>query len=112
MNFIGEYLKRVRVERKLSLKAVKERTGISDSALSNIETGKTEVPSPEHLKKLAGEYQIDLVDLFLKAGYIDCKDLSGYQRCFLGADTLSEEEHNAIQNIIDVIVKKSERCPQ
>lgn len=112
MSAVGEYLKKVRDERKLSLKAVKERTGISDSALSHIESGKTEAPSPEHLKKLAAEYQIELIDLFLKAGYLDCSDLSDYQRCFLGADSLSEEEHKAIQNIINVIVKKPERCPK
>ena len=112
MNSVGEYLKRVRDERKLSLKAVKERTGISDSVLSHIESGKTEAPSPEHLKRLAVEYQIDLIDLFLKVGYLDCSDLLVYQRCFLGADSLSKEEHNAIQNIIDIIVKKPERCPR
>jgi transcriptional regulator with XRE-family HTH domain len=112
MSAVGEYLKKVRNERKFSLKDVKEKTGISDSALSHIESGKTEAPSPEHFKKLAAEYQIDLIDLFLKAGYLDCSDLSYYQRCFLGADNLSEDEHNAVQNIIDILVKKSERYPQ
>ena len=111
MNTVGEYLKKARDKRNLSLKAVKEITGISDSALSHIESGKTEVPSPEHLKKLSAAYQIDLIDLFLKAGYLECGDLSDYQRCFLGADLLSGEEHNAVQTIIDIIVMKPERCP-
>ena len=106
MNTVGVYLKQVRDETKMSLKTVKDKTGISDSALSHIESGKTVSPSPEYLKKLAAVYQIDLIDLFLKAGYLENNDLSGYQRCFTGADRLSQEEHEAVQNIIDVITKK------
>jgi transcriptional regulator with XRE-family HTH domain len=112
MSTVGEYLKNTRLEKKLSLNAVKDKTGISDSALSHIESGKTESPSPEYLKKLASFYQIDVIDLFIKAGYLEYTDLTGYQRCFYGADVLSQEEHKAIQSIIDVIAKKAEGCPQ
>jgi len=112
MNSVGEYLRKVRDERGLSLNAVYEKTDIKNSTLSRIESGKTNSPSPEHLKKLAAEYQIDLIDLYIKAGYLDCDDLSVYQQCFLGAGILSEDEHIAVQNIIDVIVKKPERCPR
>ena len=109
MSDVGAYLKKIRVEQKLSLKVVKDRTGISDSALSHIESGKTESPSPEQLKKLAAVYRIDLIGLFMKAGYLDRTDLVDYQLCFLGADSLSEKEHNAIQSIISIIINESER---
>ena len=112
MNSVGKYLKKIRDERNLSLKDVNKKTGISDSALSHIESGKTVCPAPERLKKLAVAYQIDLIDLYLKAGYLDGDDLSDYQRCFFGADSLSEEEHRTIQSVVDIIIKKSERCPQ
>ena len=112
MSAVGEHLRKIRLEKKMSLNAVKDKTGISDSALSHIESGTTESPSPGYLKKLASFYQIDLIDLFIKAGYLEYTDLSGYQRCFFGTDTLSQEEHNAVQSIIDVIVKRTKGCPQ
>lgn len=84
---------------------------ISDSVLSHIETGKTESPSPEYLKKLATEYCISVVDLFLKAGYLEYNDLTDYQRCFSGVNHLSEGELRAVQNIIDVIANKPAWCP-
>ena len=110
MSELGGYLKKIRNEKKLSMKAVKAETDISDSSLSHIESGKTEYPNPHCLKKLAKIYQIDLVDLYIKAGYLDCDDLSCYQQCFIGLEHLSDEERNAIQGVIGVMVKKMERC--
>jgi len=112
MNVVGEYLKKIRDDRNLSQKAVQAKTGISDSVICNLESGETKKPDPYCLKKLAEEYQIDLIDLYLKAGYLERTDLLEYQRCFSGADSLSEEEHGAVQHMINVIVKKSERCSQ
>jgi len=109
MSAVGKYLKRSRAEQKLSLKVVSDRTGISDSALSHIESGKTESPSPVHLKKLASVYRIDLIELYLLAGYLNFVDLADYQRCFLGVESLSEMECNAIQGIINIIINKPER---
>ncbi|MDR1539075.1 MAG: helix-turn-helix domain-containing protein [Clostridiales bacterium] len=110
MSDVGEYLKKIRTEKKLSLKDVKALTDINDSVVSNIECGKTECPSPDNLQKLASAYHVPLVDLYLKAGYITLSDLSYYQLCFNGADSLSEQQHEAIQHLIDVIVNP-ERCP-
>lgn len=112
MSVVGNYLKQVRDEKRLSLKAVKSETGISDSVLSHIESGKNESPSAELLKKLAAIYNISLVDLFMKAGYLNSNDMDTYQQCFSGASGLTDDERAAVQNIIDVIVNKTERCPR
>ena len=109
MGELGEHLKKTRNNKKLSLKAVTDLTGVSDSTLSHIESGKTDSPAPLHLKKLANAYGIDLIDLYVKAGYLDFDDLSNYQLCFIGLENLSDEEKNAIQGVVDVMVKKSER---
>lgn len=65
----GKYLKRVRRERRLSLRAVEKITGgkVSNGYLSQIEGGQIEVPGVLILHRLAGAYAIDFADLCERA---------------------------------------------
>lgn len=67
---LGMYLKSIRQARDISLREVDKRTGISYSHLNMIENGKRNV-TPALLKNLALLYNIDYIDLYEKAGYID-----------------------------------------
>lgn len=67
---LGEYLKKVRKSRDLSLRQVDYKSDVSFSHLSMIENGSRK-PSPLTLKELAKIYNLDYIDLYEKAGYLD-----------------------------------------
>lgn len=67
---LGAYLKSIRDERKISLRDADKKTGISYTHLNMIENGKRNV-TPALLRNLATLYNIDYLDLYEKAGYID-----------------------------------------
>lgn len=88
METLGEYLKRIREkERKIGLRELSRRAGISHSYLSQIENG-NKYPKSYILRALAEELDIDYNILMYKAGYIDkenykqdyVKEESGYIR--------------------------------
>jgi transcriptional regulator with XRE-family HTH domain len=66
---LGKYLKRIRRERGLTLRAVERKTEISNAYLSQIENGKITKPSPSILYKLANHYGIPYEDLMKLSGY-------------------------------------------
>ena len=67
---LGKYLNKIRTDRDISLREVYKQTGITYSHLSMIENGKRNV-TPALLKNLAHLYNVDYIDLYEKAGYID-----------------------------------------
>lgn len=67
---LGSYLNKIRKEREISLREVYNKTGITYSHLSMVENGKRSV-TPALLKNLAELYNINYLDLYEKAGYID-----------------------------------------
>lgn len=67
---LGMYLKELRKNKNLSLRRVDELTDITYSHLNMIENGIRKV-TPALLKNLAILYNVDYLDLYEKAGYID-----------------------------------------
>lgn len=67
---LGLYLKNIREELGYSTYDVNKKTNISQSYLSLMENGKRK-PSAIILKKLAPIYNLDYLDLYEKAGYVD-----------------------------------------
>ena len=59
---IGETLKQIRENKRISLKKVSEKTNIDFTLLSRIENGKR-LPTKEHINKLADFYNYDNTDL-------------------------------------------------
>ena len=98
---LGQYLRAVREQNKLSTRDVEKETGITTSQLSRLECS----PSPIALKKLALLYNIKLIDLFQKAGYLDSKDVDSYmESCFKGIEKLNQEDKKQIQSQIDYLI--------
>lgn len=103
---LGEYLKRIRMQRELSLKDVYKETGISDSKLSRIENGTNlSNPAPCILQSLSKLYNVNLIELYCLAGYLDEEALSSYEQVFQNVDLLTEDERNHIQTQIDLFTK-------
>lgn len=106
MNELGSYLKDARLRQGLSLRDVYDNTGISDSRMSRIENGtKVFEVGPSCTKSLARLYKLDLVDLLIKAGYLDDEALSSYEKVFQNVDLLNDEERKHIQEQIDLFTK-------
>ena len=103
MTALGKYLKEIRLLQELSLKDVYKATGISDSKLSRTENGtNVSFPAPSILRSLSKLYNIDLIDLYSMAGYLDQEALSSYERVFQNVDLLTKDERNHIQAQIDL----------
>lgn len=66
---LGNYLKGVRKQRRLTLRAVEENTAISNAYLSQLENDKISSPSPTILHKLAECYGISYERLMRLSGY-------------------------------------------
>lgn len=64
---IGEYLKTLRTKRKLSQRALAEKSGISNAEISRIESGERKKPSEEVLRALALALEVDLDHLLEQA---------------------------------------------
>ncbi|MBL7119110.1 MAG: helix-turn-helix transcriptional regulator [Dehalococcoidia bacterium] len=69
-NVLGDYLRDLRNKRRLSLREVGEKVGVSGSYLSQIETSERH-PSAEILRKLAPAYGVPVRDLLEVAGFLD-----------------------------------------
>ena len=69
---LGQYLTGIRLDRKLTLREVEERTNkeVSNAYLSQIENNKIKQPSPNILNALAELYGIDFANLMELAGYV------------------------------------------
>ncbi len=67
---VGEYLRELRNKKRLPLRTVGERVGVSGSYLSQIETGERR-PSAEILRRLAPAYGISVRELLEVAGFLD-----------------------------------------
>ena len=106
MNELGNMLKQLRENAKMSLKDVYKATGISDSRLNRIERGtNASEPGANDIKILAHLYGVSLVELFLSAGYLNDEDLSSYKRAFNNVNLLTEDEKISIQTQIDLFTK-------
>lgn len=66
----GSYLKELRIKQGLSMRELSRRSGISQAYISQIETGKKGVPSPEQLMKMYPYLDIDYMQLMKAAGYV------------------------------------------
>lgn len=63
----GNYLKRLRLDKKLSLRQVEKAVGISNSYLYQIERGERNVPKLDILRKMATTYDVSFASLLAAA---------------------------------------------
>ncbi|MCK5602446.1 helix-turn-helix domain-containing protein [Candidatus Pacearchaeota archaeon] len=66
----GEYLRKLRKDRHLTLRDVEELTAISNSYLSQVESGKRGIPHLQKLLALAEVYKVELNEILEEAGLV------------------------------------------
>lgn len=69
MSEFGDHIKNLRKIRKLSLRELSEKSGVSHTQISRIELGQRENPKPETIQKLAEGLEVDMIELMSVAGY-------------------------------------------
>jgi transcriptional regulator with XRE-family HTH domain len=70
----GGYLKRLRKEKKLTIRQLELYSKVSNAYISQMERGERGVPSPDILKKLSKPLGVDYEELMNRAGYFDDPD--------------------------------------
>lgn len=105
---LGDHLRQVRKERGLTLRAVEEKTGISNSYLSQLENNRITKPSPSVLHRLSESYKISYERLMQLAGYplpmsIEMEDMRPSFRTGGDFDGLTEEEKKRVLEFIEFL---------
>ncbi|MDQ2975181.1 MAG: transcriptional regulator [Acidobacteriota bacterium] len=73
---LGEFLKDLRLIRKLTLRDVGGKTGISNGYISQVENGQIKRPSPNFLHKMSEALDYSYELLMERAGYVAPKSTS------------------------------------
>ncbi|HEX8178634.1 MAG TPA: helix-turn-helix transcriptional regulator [Pyrinomonadaceae bacterium] len=102
---LGEELRRLRINKGVSLREVEKATKVSNAYLSQLENGKTDQPSPRVLHKLAEYYGVPYNRLMEIAGYLQPSEnaqhnkVGGLQAALMSSDLTEEEEKTVAQFI-------------
>jgi len=84
----GMFLRKKRNEKKMTMMELSEITGVTQSYISQIETGKKGIPQPETLKRLAKGLEIPYSTLMVAAGYLDENEKKpSFGKIFLSIDS-------------------------
>lgn len=70
-----EYLKRLRIDRKLSIRGLAKISGADSGGITRMESGETKTPQPDTLKALAAALEVPVADMFTMAGYANRDEL-------------------------------------
>lgn len=103
MNEVGDFLRKIRIQKKLTLKQVQKDTNITDSRLSKLERGRITDISAETLLILARYYNINIIQLYLMVGYLNEEDIPK-NNILRNVERLTSEEDEHIQNQIDFLL--------
>lgn len=104
----GSYLRTLRKEKKLTLKDIANKSGLSVGYVSQLELGtraKDSLPSKEVIDKLAQSLEVASIELLREAGYFhvdnyeDYYKETAYDRLKMALENLSKLENSFLPNI-------------
>lgn len=104
---LGQFIKDKREAAGLSQKTLGSISGVSDTAIHNIEIGKTKNPGWDLLCKISEALELHPFEVMKVAGYITDEDINP---SFLlkGLDKLDTHEREIVQLFVDFLLSK--RC--
>jgi transcriptional regulator with XRE-family HTH domain len=76
MNALGTFVRSRREQLGLTQAEVEERAGLAQTTVSNVERGRTALPSPDHRRRLAKVLGVGHVDLLIAAGELTAEDIA------------------------------------
>jgi repressor LexA len=71
----GLYIRKLRTDKKMTIRQLELYSGVSNAYLSHIENGKRGIPSPDILKKLSKPLGVEYASLMKAAGHIDTENM-------------------------------------
>ena len=106
MENLGNLLKSARDSNGLTLEQVEKLTAITNSRLWRMENNTGKFPTPNDLRKLAKLYDLNIISLFICAGFLKEDDLIDYQKHFKDIEHLTPEEISWIQDGISLLAQQ------
>jgi len=105
----GEYLHKLRDERGWSLRDIQEKTKgeVSNAYLSQLESGKKNIPTLKVIQKLADAFGLPIEVLLKEAGYAS-PDLAAKKEAgviFRGYEQLSPKNRQIMQEMLKTLLK-------
>lgn len=108
MNELGIYIKKIRVEKGLSIRRLAELANISHTEVKRIEDGMRKQTSPQVLRSIAHALGVPYEDLLTVAGYIDepSEEAGTAVVGIKDAEDLSQEEIEQVNRFIAFLKSK------
>ena len=111
---LGAYLRALRRAAGVTLREVTARCGVSNGYVSLLEHDRVREPSPKVLHTLACCYGADYAELLRRAGYPvpgEAGTAPPPSVAFAGAERLTPEERDEIQEIIAMKLRRRRAAP-
>lgn len=105
---IGEFIRDLRHNARISLRQLAEQAGVSNPYLSQIERGLRK-PSAEVLQQLATALRVSTPLMYLRAGLLDLRDGQGVVAAVAGDTDLTEAQKQTLTQIYETFRRENAR---
>ena len=106
---IGEFIRDLRHNARISLRELADRTGVSNPYLSQIERGLRK-PSAEVLAQIASALRVSTPLMYLRAGLLNEKDGQGVPAAIAADDDLTVPQKQSLIQIYDTFRRENARA--
>ena len=108
---IGEFIRDLRRNARISLRELADRAGVSNPYLSQIERGLRK-PSAEVLAKIAGALRISTPLMYLRAGLLNEKDGQGVLAAVAADPDLTLAQKQSLTQIYETFRRENARAEE
>jgi transcriptional regulator with XRE-family HTH domain len=105
---IGDFIRDLRQNARISLRQLAEQAGVSNPYLSQIERGLRK-PSAEVLQQLATALRVSTPMMYLRAGLLDLKDGQGVLAAIANDTDLTEIQKQTLTQIYETFHRENAR---
>jgi transcriptional regulator with XRE-family HTH domain len=105
---IGEFIRDMRRNARISLRQLANQAGVSNPYLSQIERGLRK-PSAEVLQQIASALRVSTPMMYLRAGLLDAKDGQGVRAAIAADPDLTVAQKQSLIQIYDTFRRENER---
>lgn len=106
---IGEFIREMRNNAKVSLRQLADQAGVSNPYLSQIERGLRK-PSAEVLQQIANALKVSTPLMYLRAGLLNDKDGPGTLAAIAGDPDLSTRQKQTLTEIYEAFRRENARA--
>jgi transcriptional regulator with XRE-family HTH domain len=108
---IGEFIRDLRRNAKISLRQLAEQAGVSNPYLSQIERGLRK-PSAEVLQQLATALRVSTPLMYLRAGLLDAKEGHGVLAAIAADPDLTVAQKQSLTQIYETFRRENTRAAE